>query len=87
MPAFIKDKKDEKRWSKAKSAVSQSHNKGEEAFTDQDWALANHIYHKMQKADLENSLLEITELSKNTSDNQSLDQLKIGRAHVWTPVT
>ena len=66
---------DEKRWSKAKSAVSQSHNKGEEAFTDQDWALANHIYHKMQKADLENSLLEITELSKNTSDNQSLDQL------------
>jgi hypothetical protein len=51
MPAFVRSKQDEARWSKAKSAASKSKKKDEGSFTDQDWALVNHIYHQMGKSD------------------------------------
>jgi DNA-directed RNA polymerase specialized sigma subunit len=50
MPGFVKDKKDEAIWQKAKKAASKSKNKSEDSFSDQDWALVNHIYHKMKKS-------------------------------------
>lgn len=50
MPSFIKDKKDENKWKKAKQAASESKKKDQASFVDQDWALVNHIYQKMQKS-------------------------------------
>ena len=40
-------KRDEAKWTRAKAAVSKSKNKPESAFTDQDWALVQHIYQTM----------------------------------------
>lgn len=65
MPSFVRSKKDEAAWARAKKAVSQSKKKDESEFTDQDWALVNHIYHKMNKS-LDNDLIDkiIDALSK-----------------------
>ena len=52
MPGFVRTKKDEARWSKAKQQVSASKDKSDSEFDDRDWALANHIYHSMMKAAL-----------------------------------
>ena len=51
MPGFIRTKKDEALWEKAKRAAAKSKGKDEGSFTDQDWALVNHIYHKMKKSE------------------------------------
>lgn len=58
MPGFVRTKKDEARWSKAKKAVKRSRDKGEGEFSDRDWALVNHIYHSMQKANKLESILK-----------------------------
>jgi DNA-directed RNA polymerase specialized sigma subunit len=50
MPGFVRSKKDEARWQKAKQSASKSKGKEESSFTDTDWALVNHIYHKMTKS-------------------------------------
>ena len=50
MPNFIKTPKDEAKWSKAKAAAAKSKKKDEGSFTDQDWALTNHIYQEMGKS-------------------------------------
>jgi hypothetical protein len=50
MPGFVRSKKDESVWVKAKKATAKSKNKSEESFSDTDWALTNHIYHKMKKS-------------------------------------
>jgi hypothetical protein len=50
MPGFVRSKKDEANWQKAKEAASKSKNKEEGSFTDQDWALVNHIYQQMKKS-------------------------------------
>jgi len=55
MPGFIKDKKDEEKWQKAKRVVedqySKAGGKSEPSFNDSDWALANHIYQNMKTKD------------------------------------
>lgn len=51
MPGFVRTAKDEARWSKAKDAAKKSKSKDEASFQDQDWALVNHIYHQMGKAE------------------------------------
>lgn len=71
MPGFVRSKTDEKKWSKAKEAVSSSKNKEESSFTDQDWALANHIFHKMEKAELLQILHD--KLSKRDDDDEESD--------------
>lgn len=58
MPGFVKTKKDEKRWSEAKRAVSSSKKKDEGSFEDRDWALTNYIYHKMGKSDEDQKVAE-----------------------------
>jgi hypothetical protein len=68
MPGFVRTQKDEARWSKAKSHVSSSKQKGEEDFSDQDWALVNHIYRSMKKSAL---ALIAGELIKKCRDAQS----------------
>lgn len=50
MPGFIRSKKDENKWKKAKEAVSSSKNKSIESFSDSDWAVVNKIYQAMKKA-------------------------------------
>jgi len=50
MPGFVRSKKDEVKWNKAKKSVSESKSKKEESFSDRDWALVNHIYHNMSKS-------------------------------------
>lgn len=50
MPGFVRSKKDEQKWKRAKDAVSSSKKKSVDAFTDKDWALVNKIYHTMKKA-------------------------------------
>jgi hypothetical protein len=50
MPGFVRSKKDESVWAKAKKAAAKTKNKPEESFSDTDWALTNHIYHKMKKS-------------------------------------
>lgn len=47
MPGFVKTKKDEARWSKAKDAAGKQVDKGSESY----WKLANYIYHKMGKTE------------------------------------
>lgn len=50
MPGFVKTAKDEKKWKRAKQAVASSRKKSESEFDDQDWGLANKIFHKMKKS-------------------------------------
>lgn len=50
MPGFVRSKKDEAKWSKAKKHVAESKAKDEESFSDRDWALVNHIYHQINKS-------------------------------------
>lgn len=72
MPAFIRTAKDEARWAKAKAAAKESKDKDEQSFDDQDWALVNHIYQKMHKSEIAQSLLE--RLSKRDEDeDEDLD--------------
>lgn len=66
MPGFVRTKKDEAKWSKAKAAASKSKSKSEESFTDQDWALVNHIYQKMEKN---------VEFAKNIDDPKYLEEM------------
>jgi|GEM_PF-4972970 len=76
MPAFIRNKSDEARWSKAKAAASKSKKKEESSFTDQDWALTNHIYHQMTKnEEFEKKLQEVVEFSKSTKDEAILSEV------------
>lgn len=49
MPGFVRSKKDEARWKRAKKATSKSRSKDESSFSDRDWALTTHIYNKMKK--------------------------------------
>lgn len=60
MPAFIKNKKDENKWQKAKKAVSESKKKDQDSFSDRNWALVNHIYQTINKS----KNTETEELSK-----------------------
>lgn len=48
MPAWVKD---EARWSRAKAAAAKSKGKSVESLHDDDFALANYIYHKMGKTE------------------------------------
>ena len=48
MPAFIKTKEDEERWSKAKSAVKRQYPHLTES-SDKFWALTNGIYQRINK--------------------------------------
>ena len=50
MPGFVRSKKDEKKWGRAKRAVSSSRSKDENSFSDRDWSLVNHIYQGMNKS-------------------------------------
>ena len=47
MPAWINTPAEERQWQRAKQIVRQQRSKKEAEFTDRDWALANHIFHKM----------------------------------------
>jgi len=62
MPAFVKTKADESRWSKAKEAAGKETEKGSEGY----WKLANYIFHKMGKTeqDSKNAELAKVELKK-----------------------
>lgn len=74
MPNFVRTPKDEVRWSNAKDAVKRSRNKDEGAFTDQDWALANHIYHQMEKA--ESLGKAIKDMKKTVSDDDFIEDFE-----------
>jgi hypothetical protein len=47
MPAFVRTKSDEHRWSRAKEAAGKETNKDSEGY----WKLSNYIYHKMGKTE------------------------------------
>lgn len=47
MPAFVRTKSDEARWSRAKEAAGKETNKDSESY----WKLSNYIYHKMGKTE------------------------------------
>lgn len=53
MPSFVKD---EEAWSTAKRIVSKQRGRTENAFTDRDWGLANHIYHGIVKSSVDRIL-------------------------------
>lgn len=74
MPGFVRTAKDEARWSKAKDAAKRSKSKDEASFTDQDWALVNHIYHQMGKA--EELGKAVKEMMENSKDDASLEELQ-----------
>lgn len=46
MPAFVKTKNDEKKWSEAKEASGKETDKGSKGY----WKLSNFIFHKMKKS-------------------------------------
>jgi hypothetical protein len=47
MPGFVKNKKDEAKWSKAKEAAGKSTSKDSKSY----WKLSNYIFHKMGKTE------------------------------------
>lgn len=47
MPAFIKTKKDEEVWQKARKQIDNEYNYSED--NDTYWKLVNSLYHKMRK--------------------------------------
>ena len=47
MPAWVNTPAEERQWQRAKQIVRQQRSKKEAEFTDRDWALTNHIFHKM----------------------------------------
>ena len=53
MPAWINTPAEERQWQRAKQIVRQQRSKKEAEFTDRDWALANHIFHKMSASVME----------------------------------
>lgn len=55
MPAFIRTKKDEERWQKAKQAANKQRSESE---GDVYWGLVNHIYQNMKKSELSKSGIE-----------------------------
>lgn len=69
MPAFIRTKGDEARWSKAKKAAGKTLS---EADGDSYWALTNSIYQKMTKADFVKSLLD--KLEKRHDDDEEEEE-------------
>lgn len=50
MPAWIKTKKEEAAWDRAKQIVSKQKKKDPNDFADKDWGLVTHIAKKMLKA-------------------------------------
>ena len=74
MPGFVRTPKDEARWSKAKDAAKRSKKKDEDSFTDQDWALVNHIYHQMGKA--EELGKAVKDMMKGSKDEASVEELQ-----------
>lgn len=74
MPGFVRTPKDEARWSKAKDAAKRSKSKDEASFQDQDWALVNHIYHQMGKA--EELGKAVKEMLQTSGDAVQLEELK-----------
>lgn len=74
MPAFVKTAADEKRWDRAKDAVSKSRDKKQSDFTDRDWGLVNSIYQKMKES--------LDEERKKNKKKRSpyLDTHRIGRS-------
>src|SRR5665213_345869 len=69
MPAFIRNKSDEARWSKAKEAANKTHSEPE---GDSYWAIVNSIYQKMNKnddpADIEKMIKVLKKARKKLSD-------------------
>lgn len=45
----VKTKADEKKWSRAKAAVSRSRKKPQNKFTKRDWGLVMHIFKSMKR--------------------------------------
>lgn len=77
MPGFVRTPKDEAKWSKAKAAASKSKGKSEEGFSDQDWALVNHIYHQIDKCeDLGKSIEDFLKVSTSEVNVSSLQELE-----------
>lgn len=71
MPGFVRTKKDEAKWKKAKKSAAASKQKEEETFSDRDWALVNHIYHQMNKSIgglADDNLEDVIESLKNTKE-------------------
>jgi hypothetical protein len=62
MPAFVRTKSDEARWSRAKEAAGKETDHGSEGF----WKLSNYIYHKMGKTENDQKMANFykTELLK-----------------------
>ena len=76
MPGFIRSKKDESVWAKAKKATAKSKGKDEESFSDTDWALTNHIYHKMKKSSsLNEEILSAVSMIKS-ANRFSVEEIK-----------
>lgn len=76
MPGFVRSKKDESVWAKAKKAAAKSKGKEEGSFSDNDWALTNHIYHKMKKStSLSQEILSTVSMLKS-SNKFSVEEIK-----------
>jgi hypothetical protein len=71
MPAFVKTKEDEKKWSEAKGASNKETDKGSKGY----WKLANFIFHKMKK---HQELDKAEELLKSLSATSVPNPMKAG---------
>jgi len=83
MPAWVHD---EKRWSAAKAAAAKSKGKDVSALKDEDFALANYIYHKMGKS--EEDVQKAEELKKALTSVPSVavpNPAKVGSTAVKMP--
>lgn len=78
MPAFVKTKKDEKRWANAKKEASKTIKESE---GDSYWKLVNHVYHKMKKTEV---LLDTLYKIKDTLGKDTI-LLKTERKKELTP--
>jgi hypothetical protein len=73
MPGFVKTPKDENKWTRAKEAAVKSKKKDEESFTDQDWALTNHIYHQMDKSKPLETIKKLLQKARSKIDDAEWD--------------
>lgn len=55
MPAFIRNKSDEKEWERAKEAAAKQTSRGSKSF----WKLSNYIWHKMHKGEEHQKMAEL----------------------------
>lgn len=74
MPQFVKTPADEAKWAQAKRAVEDSKDKKESDFSDSDWALVNHIFHKgesdlLKAIDYTDYLGDLPQESEDAEDN------------------